>query len=84
MGWDATVDVVEDWMYEDLAYKYVLDEKMQEWLKEVNPYALQNMTERLLEAIERGLWNASEEMKRELQQLYLQIEGLLEGANEKK
>jgi cobaltochelatase CobN len=71
-------------MYEELANKYVLDEKMQEWLKEVNPYALQNMTERLLEAIERGLWNASEEMKRELQQLYLQIEGLLEGANEKK
>jgi cobaltochelatase CobN len=84
LGWDATTDVVEDWMYESLANKYVLDEKMHEWLKEVNPYALQNMIERLLEAIERGLWKASEEMKKELQQLYLQIEGLLEGANEKK
>jgi cobaltochelatase CobN len=84
LGWDATVEVVEDWMWENLANKYVLDKDMQKWLEEVNPYALQNMTERLLEAIERGLWKASEEMKKELQQLYLQIEGLIEGANEKK
>ncbi|MCW4024477.1 MAG: cobaltochelatase subunit CobN [Candidatus Bathyarchaeota archaeon] len=82
-GWDATVEVVEDWMYESLAEKYVLDKQMQEWLKEVNPYALQNMVERLLEAISRGMWNASEEMKKELQRLYLSVEGLLEEANEK-
>jgi cobaltochelatase CobN len=83
-GWDATVEVVEDWMYEGLAKKYVLDQDMQQWLKDVNPYALQNMTERLLEAIERGLWQANEEMKKQLQQIYLQIEGLLESEGEKK
>lgn len=81
-GWDATVEVVEDWMYEDLAKKYVLDTKMQEWLKEVNPYALQNMVERLLEAIERNMWQATEDMRKELQKIYLNIEGLLEGARE--
>jgi cobaltochelatase CobN len=83
-GWEATADVIEDWMWEELAEKFVLDKKMQEWLKDVNPYALQNMTERLLEAIERDLWQASEEMKKQLQQLYLQIEGILESASEKK
>jgi cobaltochelatase CobN len=83
-GWDATVEVVEDWMYNDLAEKYALNEEMQEWLKEVNPYALQNMVERFLEAIQRGMWQASEEMKKELEQLYLDIEGLIESANEKK
>ena len=82
-GWDATVEVVEDWMYEDLAKKYVLDKAMQDWLKDVNPYALQNMVERLLEAINRNMWQASENMKNELQKLYLNVEGLLEGANEK-
>ncbi len=82
LGWDATVEVVEDWMYEDIAKKYVLDKKMQKWLKEVNPYALQNMVERLLEIIERKLWNATEEMKKKLQSLYLEIEGVLEGENE--
>jgi len=83
-GWDATVEVVEDWMYEGLANKYVLNQEMQQWLKDVNPYALQNMVERLLEAIERGLWEASEDMKKQLQQLYLEIEGLIESAGEKK
>jgi len=83
-GWDATVEVVEDWMYEKLAETYVLDLEMQKWLKEVNPFALQNMVERFLEAIERGMWETTEEMKRQLQKLYLNIEGLLEGAGESK
>jgi cobaltochelatase CobN len=83
-GWDATVEAVEDWMYEELAKKYVFDKAMQEWLKDVNPYALQNMVERLLEAINRDMWQASEQMKNDLQNLYLNIEGLLESANEKK
>jgi cobaltochelatase CobN len=84
LGWDATAEVVEDWMYEDIAKKYVFDKDMQEWMKEANPYALQNMVERLLEAIERNLWQPSEDMKKQLQQLYLNIEGLLEGISEKK
>ena len=83
LGWDATVEVVENWMYEDLAKKYALDKAMQNWLKEVNPYALQNIVERLLEAVNRGLWQASDIMNAELQKLYLEIEGILEGANEK-
>lgn len=77
-GWDATAQVLEDWMYEELAKKYALDSEMQDWLKEVNPYALQNIAERLLEAIERGMWQATEEMKAELRQVYLDIEGVLE------
>jgi cobaltochelatase CobN len=83
LGWDATEEVIEDWMYEDLAEKFVLDKEMQEWLKDVNPYALQNMTERLLEAIQRNMWNATEEMKKELQQIYLNIDAVLEEQNEK-
>lgn len=84
IGWDATIEVVEDWMYESLAKKYVLDKAMQEWLKEVNPYALQNMVERLLEAIERNMWQAPEDIKKELQKVYLNVEGLLEESGEKK
>mgnify|MGYP000120730620 CR=1 FL=1 len=77
-GWDATAKVLEDWMYEELAQKYALDKDMQRWLKEVNPYALHNIAERLLEAIERGMWQATDEMKQELQSIYLDIEGILE------
>ncbi|VAX32193.1 Aerobic cobaltochelatase CobN subunit [hydrothermal vent metagenome] len=76
--WDATSDVMEDWMYDALSEKYALDEKMQEWFKEVNPYALQNIAERLLEAASRGMWNASEEMKKRLEDMYLDVEGDIE------
>jgi cobaltochelatase CobN len=82
-GWDATAEVLEDWMYEELAKKYALDKEMQRWLKEVNPYALQNIAERLLEAIERGMWQATEEMNKELRQVYLDIEGVLEESTAK-
>ncbi len=82
-GWDAVADVIEDWMYEDIAEKFVLDKAMQEWLNKVNPNALQNMTERLLEAIGRDLWQASEQMKETLRQLYLDMEATLEKAGEK-
>jgi cobaltochelatase CobN len=77
-GWDATAEVLEDWMYEALANKYALDEKMQEWLKEVNPHALMNIAERLLEAIDREMWDASEEMREGLRGIYLDVEGMLE------
>lgn len=79
--WDATSGVIEDWMYQGLAEKYAFDQRMREWLKEVNPYALQNITERLLEAISRGMWDADEETKERLEQLFLEAEGDLEDAN---
>jgi len=77
-GWDATAEVLEDWMYEELANRYALDEKMQEWLKDVNPHALLNISERLLEAIDRNMWDATDEMKQKLREVYLEIEGMIE------
>ncbi|MEN6564928.1 MAG: cobaltochelatase subunit CobN, partial [Veillonellales bacterium] len=76
--WDATSEVMENWMYDGLAKKYALDEKMQEWLQEVNPWALQRIAEKLLEASQRNMWQADEQTLQELQQLYLSIEGELE------
>lgn len=76
--WDATSAVMEDWMYEKYAEKYTFDPKVQKWLRQVNPWALQRMTEILLEAEQRGLWQAKPETKEELQKLYLDMEGELE------
>ena len=76
--WDATSAVLEDWMYEKYAEKYAFDPEIQEWMKDVNPWALQRLAAVLLEAEQRGLWNAKSETKKELQKLYLSIEGELE------
>ena len=77
-GWDATAEVVDDWMYEKVARTYALDREMKEWMKEVNPYALQNILDKLLEAVSRGMWRAGEDMERELREAYLEMEGELE------
>ena len=76
--WDATSDVMDDWMYDKYAEKYAFDKDVQNWMRQVNPWALQNMAETLLEAQKRGMWNTSEEMVKKLQALYLSVEGDLE------
>ena len=76
--WDATSLVMENWMYETLAAKYALDPAMQEWMNEVNPWALRRIAEKLLEAQQRGMWEAKGETLAELRKLYLSIEGELE------
>jgi cobaltochelatase CobN len=79
-GWDATSHVLDDWSYEQITDSYVLDDEMQKWFAEVNPYALQNITRRLLEAIDRELWEADDEMRQQLRQVYLSMEGVIEEA----
>ncbi len=82
LGWDATAEVVEDWMYDRIAQSYVLDKKMKEWMEEVNPYARQNILDKLLEAISRGMWKADKETEELLKEEYLEIEGEIEGITE--
>jgi len=78
-GWDATTGVVADWQYEKLSETYVLDPDNRKFLSESNPWALHGMAERLLEAAERGLWEAPEQATLDaLRQAYLETEGDLE------
>jgi cobaltochelatase CobN len=78
-GYDATAHVVEDWMYARLTDRYVLDPQVQQFFREKNPWALRNIIERLMESVERGLWNAPDPAQLEhMRQVYLQLEGELE------
>jgi len=76
--WDATSDVIEGWMYEGLAETYAMDKEMQDFFKEHNPAALMNISERLLEAIRRGMWKPSPEIESELTDIYIEMEGEME------
>jgi cobaltochelatase CobN len=78
-GYDATAGVVEDWMYEKLTDSYVRDEVNQAFMKKSNPWALRGIAERLLEAVDRGLWaEPSEETVQALSAIFLELEGDLE------
>jgi cobaltochelatase CobN len=81
-GYDATTGVVEDWMYRDVTHKFVLDERVRDFMQESNPWALRAISERLLEAVERGLWSEPDpEDLQALKAAYLQNEGMLEERN---
>ncbi len=81
-GYDATADVVDDWMYAQIAETYALDPAMQEFFRQSNPWALRDITERLLEAVERGLWSELGELKERLERAYLDSETELEARAE--
>ncbi|MDR2742225.1 MAG: cobaltochelatase subunit CobN [Treponema sp.] len=80
-GWDATTSVIDDWMYDAIASRYVFDEENAAWIRDHNPWAMQNISERLLEAVNRGMWNASKETVEKLRSLYLEVEGEIEALN---
>jgi cobaltochelatase CobN len=74
-GYDATAEVVEDWMYERVTDAYVGDAAMREFFAASNPTALQAIAERLLEAAERGMWDASDRARKVLLDAVLEAEG---------
>jgi cobaltochelatase CobN len=78
LGWDATTGVVSDRLWADVAEKYALDADRREWLRDVNPWALESITDTLLEAIDRGLWVADDDTRERLQDLNLRVDGQLE------
>ena len=77
-GWSATTKLVDDWVFEEIAKTYVLDEEMRRWFIENNVWALEEIARRLIEAAERGLWRAPEEVLEKLREAYGEIEGVLE------
>ncbi|MEH0422274.1 cobaltochelatase subunit CobN [Streptomyces sp. B21-083] len=79
-GYDATAGVVDDWMYEKLSAEYVFDAENRDFMKTSNPWALRGITERLLEAADRGLWAEPDaDTIERLRATYLELEGDLEG-----
>jgi cobaltochelatase CobN len=82
-GYDATAQVVEDWMYEQTAQTYALDPALQEFFQRSNPWALQSISERLLEAAQRGMWAEPDPQTiARLKEVYLQVDEELEGRGE--
>jgi cobaltochelatase CobN len=78
-AYDATTGLVDDFMYEGIAEAYLFNEANKDFIRQANPWALKDMSERLLEAAQRGMWaEPSEEIIEQLKELYLEGEGMVE------
>ncbi|AMK14536.1 cobaltochelatase CobN [methanogenic archaeon mixed culture ISO4-G1] len=76
-GWDAVSGSIEDWMFDDFADMVMKEENM-EWMNDENPFSLMEILEHLNECIDRGLWNADDDMIERLKEAYLEVESRLE------
>ncbi|CAG9464037.1 unnamed protein product [Pedinophyceae sp. YPF-701] len=79
MGWGATVDFQENWVWDQAAETYALDEEMAARLRKSNPEAFRNIVKRMLEASGRGMWDADDGTLERLQELYQEMDDQLEG-----
>ncbi|WP_414157240.1 cobaltochelatase subunit CobN [Pseudomonas sp. BNK-15] len=70
-AFDATTHLIDDHHYQSLADAYVLDPATRDFMREHNPEALRDLTERLLEAQQRGLWEAPGEYREALEEQLL-------------
>jgi len=82
-GFDATAGVISDFMYEQVAQSYALDKAAQDFFEQSNPWALAGISERLLEAAQRGMWEEpNPETLEALRQTLLKTDSMLEGRSE--
>jgi cobaltochelatase CobN len=76
-GFSATAGIVTDWMFEGIAETYA-DGDAQRFLQRDNPWALNVIVERLLEAEQRGLWTPKPQTLERLRAVLLQSEAGIE------
>ncbi|MFN9762487.1 MAG: cobaltochelatase subunit CobN [Pseudanabaena sp.] len=78
-AYDATTNCVSDFMYEGVAEAYIFNPEVQNFIKSSNPWALRDMSERLLEANQRGMWqDVTADMLDRLKAIANDAEGAIE------
>jgi cobaltochelatase CobN len=78
-GYDATARVVGDHQYALVVDAYVNDTDTREFMQRHNPHALHSICERLIEAMQRGLWQEPGAYRDQVEEHLLSAESRLEG-----
>lgn len=81
LGIAAIEKNIDKWVFDEMAENFILNEEKRQWLEKANIKALGNMITRLLEAHNRGAWDADEDMLKTLESFYDDIEDKIEGIN---
>ena len=83
VGWAATAEV-DNFVFEQAAERYVLDEDVAKQLQQSNPEAFKNVLRRLLEANGRGMWGTDDKTLEKLRDMYSDVDDLIEGGTARK
>ncbi len=83
VGWQATTSgSVENWVWSEMADKYVFNEEVRRKMMQENIWAVEDQLRRLMEAYQRGMWEATEEEIEKLKKIYLELESEIEELEE--
>lgn len=77
VGWAATSDV-DNFVFDQAAERYALDQEVAKKLQSSNPEAFKNVVRRLLEANGRGMWSTDDDTLEQLRELYSEADDLVE------
>ncbi|MCP5163388.1 MAG: cobaltochelatase subunit CobN [Hahellaceae bacterium] len=80
-AYDATTNLIDDYQYEQVTETLLMDRDNRQFLLDNNPNVLEEMAERLLEAIQRGMWQSPGDYAGALQDLLLDLDHLQESAH---
>ncbi len=77
VGWAATAEV-DNFVFDQAAERYALDEDIASQLQKSNPEAFKNVVRRLLEAEGRGMWSTDESTLDKLRAKYMDADDMIE------
>ncbi|KAL3906436.1 MAG: hypothetical protein SGILL_009271, partial [Bacillariaceae sp.] len=75
VGWAATAEV-DNFVFDQAAERYALDEDVARQLQKNNPEAFKNVVSRLLEAAGRGMWSTDKDTLSRLQDMYAEADDM--------
>lgn len=78
-GMQATTGTVDGWVFDQAAELLLFDEERRQRMEHENPAAVNSMTTRMLEAHDRGLWDATDAQVAQLESLAEHLDNTLEG-----
>lgn len=77
IGWAATSEV-DNFVFDQAAERYALDDSIATTLQRSNPEAFKNIVRRLLEAEGRGMWDTDETTVNRLRDIYMDADDIVE------
>jgi cobaltochelatase CobN len=78
LGFAATTDAVENYLFDDIADRLIFDDEMRQKIEKNNLYAAMKIAETLIESHNRGYWEADKEKIKKLRDITLAMEGEIE------
>lgn len=78
LGMSATTHEVDNWIWDKSYDQYIENEEIKDALIENNKFAMMDLIKNMLQADERGYWEASETQRNNLKMLFLELENWVE------